>query len=433
MMERIAPDCRLVTPPRPMCSILRGNCHLVNTPSGHSTPAGGAVAGRASIDSAVLSILALVTVTVGMLALLGMGSGKTGPNVRVRTILIVVRARSGPPGGASAATSNSRDSGKRQQLNSSPEIETQVLKGTALAKRLRAEIDTAKERLIAYGGTNPTLATLLVGGDPAARAYRSSIDRTFHKVKLDLVHRELPRATTSAELVATVGDLNRDPAVTGILVLMPLPDHLDPHLILERLSPLKDVDGITPTNAGRLHLGLPSLRPSTPAGGLGLLDFHRINLEGARVTVIGRSNVVGRPLATLLTQRHATVTLCHRRTVDLAAETRRAEIVCVAAGSPGLVTREMVAPGAVVLDFGVNVDSDGRVVGDADFDGLLGRAGAITPVPGGTGPVTALMLARNTLAAGFAGLRGTLDHVLLDLPDEIEIPADATDGVVSIA
>lgn len=298
-------------------------------------------------------------------------------------------------------------------------IETRVLKGASLAGRLRGEIGAAKVHLGDLGGTPPVLASLLVGENAAALAYRSSIDRTFDKVEICHRHVELPATTSGKDLVTTVERLNSDPTITGILVLMPMPEHLDPHLILEHLSPLKDVDGITPTNAGRLHMGLPSLRPSTPAGGLELLDHFNVELEGARVTVIGRSNVVGRPMATLLTQRHATVTLCHRKTVDLAAEVLRADIVCIAAGSPGLVTADMVQPGATVLDFGVNVNDEGKIVGDADFDGLLGVAGAITPVPGGTGPVTALVLARNTLAAGFASLQGTLDEVLFDLPEHL--------------
>ncbi len=304
-------------------------------------------------------------------------------------------------------------------MNSSSPIETRVLKGAALAHRLRAEIEAAKVLLRDRGAPPAKLASLLVGDNAAALAYRSSIDRTFRKVGVEHLHVELPSTTTEIELTNTLTSLNLAPEITGILVLMPLPDHLDSHLILEHLSPLKDVDGITPTNAGRLHLGLPSLRPSTPAGGLELLDFHRIDLIGAKAVVIGRSNVVGRPLATLLTQRNATVTLCHRQTVDLAAEVRRADLVCIAAGSPGLVTADMVSPGAIVLDFGVNVVEGNRIVGDADFDSLLGVAAAITPVPGGTGPVTALVLARNTLAAGFASLRGNLDDVLLELPEAL--------------
>jgi methylenetetrahydrofolate dehydrogenase (NADP+)/methenyltetrahydrofolate cyclohydrolase len=158
-------------------------------------------------------------------------------------------------------------------------------------------------------------------------------------------------------------------------------------------------------------MGLPSLRPSTPQGGIELLDHYGIGLDGKNVTVVGRSNVVGRPLASLLMQRHATVTICHTHTRDLAAHTRRGEIICMAAGSPHLLRADMITPGAVVIDFGVNVLDDGQMVGDAAYEEILDVASAITPVPGGTGPVTALVLARNTVAAGFACLAGDLDHV----------------------
>ncbi len=309
-------------------------------------------------------------------------------------------------------------------MNQKAPIDTFVLKGSRLAKRLRAELQATRLHLRDSGGIEPRLATLLVGGEPAAIAYRSSIERTFSRVELDHSRVELPGSVTQEEFLATLTRLNEDAAITAILVLMPLPDHIDPHLVLENLSPLKDVDGITPTNAGRLHLGLPSLRPSTPEGGLALLDHYGVTLAGARITVVGRSNVVGRPLATLLTQRNATVTLCHRQTADLASETLRAEIVCVAAGHPGLIRRDMVTPGAVVLDFGVNVADDGSLVGDADFEALQGIAAAITPVPGGTGPVTALTLASNTLAAGFAALSGNLDQVEYTLPVDLRQEAD---------
>ncbi|HWV25123.1 MAG TPA: bifunctional 5,10-methylenetetrahydrofolate dehydrogenase/5,10-methenyltetrahydrofolate cyclohydrolase [Thermomicrobiales bacterium] len=304
-------------------------------------------------------------------------------------------------------------------MNNAPLIETRKLRGRELAKQLRAEIAAAKEHLLSLSGRAPVLATLLVGQNPAALAYRTSIDRTFAKVEIEHRHIECPESITNDELVTAVQELNDDPAITGVLVLMPLPDHLDPHVILEHLSPLKDVDGITPTNSGRLHLGLPSLRPSTPAGGLELLEFFGVDLDGASVTVIGRSNVVGRPLATLLTQHDATVTLCHTHTKNLAEETRRADIVCIAAGCAGLVTGDMLTSGATVLDFGVNVTEDGKIVGDADAASLEGIAGAYTPVPGGTGPVTALVLARNVLAAGYATLGGTLDAVLYELPEAL--------------
>jgi methylenetetrahydrofolate dehydrogenase (NADP+)/methenyltetrahydrofolate cyclohydrolase len=298
---------------------------------------------------------------------------------------------------------------------------TLLLKGAPLAKQLRATIEQSIVTLTTAGGRPPVLATLLVGQDPSAEAYRHSIARSTRKV--DIEHRpvSLSATATALDLVREIRSLNADPDVTGILVLMPLPGHLSTELVLENLSPLKDVDGITATNAGRLHLGLPSLHPSTPQGGIELLDYYGIDIAGKEVVVIGRSNVVGRPMASLLMQRHATVTICHRRTTDLAAHTRGADIVAIAAGHPSLVTADMVRPGAIVLDFGVNVVGD-RLVGDSDYDALIGVAGAVTPVPGGTGPVTAMVLARNTVAAGFASLSGNLDHVefVHDIP---EIPS----------
>jgi methylenetetrahydrofolate dehydrogenase (NADP+) / methenyltetrahydrofolate cyclohydrolase len=287
---------------------------------------------------------------------------------------------------------------------------TTILKGAPVADALRTDLERSIERLTLAGGRPPALATLLVGNNPSSEAYRASIVRTFKRVGITHTPIDLPHETTETELKDALERLNADETVTGVLTLMPLPDHLRAETILEHLSPLKDVDGITPTNAGRLHMGLPSLRPSTPQGGLELLDHYGIDITGLDITVVGRSNVVGRPLASLLMQRSATVTICHRQTRDLAEKTRRADLVCLAAGSPGLLTPDMIRPGAIVIDFGVNV-VDGKIVGDATFEPLQAVASAITPVPGGTGPVTALVLARNTVAAGFACLSGDLDHV----------------------
>lgn len=290
-----------------------------------------------------------------------------------------------------------------------------ILKGSALAERMRAEILEWSDRLASRGAPPLRLATVLVGDDGSSQAYRASIARTFARVGIEHRAVNLPGETSPQEFVDCLSALNGDPDVTGVMVLMPLPPPLTSDLVLEHLSPLKDVDGITPTNAGRLHMGLPSLRPSTPQGGIELLDHYGVELVGTRAVVIGRSNVVGRPLAALLTQRHATVTICHRKTRNLPGICREAQLVAVAAGHPGLVTAGMVQPGATVIDFGVNVVGD-RIVGDADFEELVDVAGAITPVPGGTGPVTALVLARNTVAAGFAALEGRLDHVTLIQP-----------------
>lgn len=294
--------------------------------------------------------------------------------------------------------------------NPSLEIETTLLRGGELATTLRAQIRLARIKLLKDGGRPPVLVTLAIEPSPAADAYRTSIARTMKRV--DITHRpiDLPPGSGDAQLTEALGQLGEDPEVTGVLVLMPLPARVDAGLVSEHLDPLKDVDGVTVVNAGRLHLGLPCLAPSTPNGGVALLDHYRIPIEGARVVVIGRSNVVGKPLAALLQRRNATVTVCHSATRDLPSFTRAADIVALASGNPGLLTPEMVRPGATVLDFGINVVDD-RITGDADFDALVGVAGAITPVPGGTGPITALMLARNTIAAGIAGLHNDLDSI----------------------
>ena len=290
-----------------------------------------------------------------------------------------------------------------------------ILRGSALAAQMRSKLLDWGADLQRRGARPLVLATVLVGADGSSQAYRLSIVRTFARVGIDHQAVDLPAGISADSFVDCIVRLNADPDVTGVMVLMPLPAPLTADLVLEHLSPLKDVDGITPTNAGRLHMGLPSLRPSTPQGGIELLDHYGIELAGTRAVVIGRSNVVGRPLAALLTQRHATVTICHRQTVDLGGICREAELVAVAAGHPGLLTADMVRPGATVVDFGVNVAGDG-IVGDADYGPLLEVAGSITPVPGGTGPVTALVLARNTVAAAYATLEGDLNHVMLVQP-----------------
>jgi methylenetetrahydrofolate dehydrogenase (NADP+)/methenyltetrahydrofolate cyclohydrolase len=261
----------------------------------------------------------------------------------------------------------------------------------------------------------PCLATLRAGHDLSAEAYRRSIERTMKRARIGHVSVDLPLETSPEEFANAVDALNTDPAITGVLVLMPLPEHLSVSTVFQHLSPFKDVDGITPVNAGRLHMGLPSLRPSTPEGGIELLDHYGVEIAGSRAVVIGRSNIVGGPMAALLTQRHATVTVCHRQTRDLAEIVRQADLLAVAAGHPGLVTADIVKPGATVIDFGVNV-VDGKVMGDVDFGPVSEVAGAITPVPGGTGPVTAIVLARNTIAAGFAAMYGTLQDVDLVFP-----------------
>jgi methylenetetrahydrofolate dehydrogenase (NADP+)/methenyltetrahydrofolate cyclohydrolase len=215
----------------------------------------------------------------------------------------------------------------------------------------------------------------------------------------------LPVAATTGRVVEAIERLNDRRDIHGILVLLPLPSHIHQLDVISAIAPGKDVDGISPTSVGRLHLGLPTLHPSTPLAGLEILDYYQIPVAGKRAVVVGRGNVVGKPMAALLTARDATVTLCHSRTFALEDETRIADLVVLAAGHPGLLNGSMIAPGATVIDFGVNVEG-GRVYGDADEASVVSVAGALTPVPGGTTPVTTMALARNTVTAAFAQAAG---------------------------
>lgn len=288
--------------------------------------------------------------------------------------------------------------------------EFRLLRGSPIATRLRANVSAAAALFAEQVGTPPVIATVVTDQHPSALAYRDAIDRGVRRVGIEHRPVELSPLTTPAAFVEALTQLNEDRTVHGILVLMPLPDQLSVHLVFEHLAPLKDIDGITPTNAGRLHLGLPSLRPSTPQGGIEILDYYGVPIAGQDAVVIGRSNVVGKPFATMLTDRHATVTVCHRQTEDLPEIVRRSDLVAVAAGHAGLIDHTMLKPGAVVLDFGVNVVDD-QIVGDLDPAGLEELGVSYTPVPGGTGPVTTLVLAHNAVAAAFASLVGTLDVV----------------------
>jgi len=290
-----------------------------------------------------------------------------------------------------------------------------ILDGRALARELAGELRAEREGLQAALGFNPILAVVLVGDDPASRAYIGGIERACERVGLDCGLVELPAATTEAGLRAELVALNRRHEVCGVIVQMPLPAHLSPRLVAQTLAPEKDVDGITPTSAGRLALGLPALVPSTPAGGMELLRRNGVALAGRRAVVVGRSNVVGKPMALLLLLEHATVTVCHSRTPDLAAVVREGDVVAVGAGRPGLVTGDMLKPGAAVIDFGINFPGDGgKMVGDVDFASTVQVAGAVSPVPGGTGPVTNMMLMRNTLIAA----RALVEHAAAETAPE---------------
>jgi methylenetetrahydrofolate dehydrogenase (NADP+)/methenyltetrahydrofolate cyclohydrolase len=259
----------------------------------------------------------------------------------------------------------------------------------------------AAQELLEETGVSPVLATVLVGNAPPSAAYRDAIARAMGGCGITHEDILLPVAATTQRVIETIARLNERQDLHGILVLLPLPPHIHGLEVVSSIDPTKDVDGVSPASVGRLHLGLPTLHPSTPQAGLEILDYYRIPISGKRAVVIGRGNVVGKPMAALLTSRDATVTLCHTRTMPLADETSSADIVVLAAGNPGLLQGSMIKSGATVIDFGVNV-AGGRVFGDADEESIVSVAGAYTPVPGGTTPVTTMALARNTVTASYA-------------------------------
>lgn len=280
----------------------------------------------------------------------------------------------------------------------------QILDGTALSQQLRAEVGTRAAALTARG-RQPGLAVILVGEDPASAVYvrnkvKACADHGLHSVL------EKYEATLSEEaLLARIAALNADPAIHGILVQMPLPKHIDPHKVIEAIATEKDVDGFSVHSAGTLMTGLPGLRPATPYGCMKLIERSGIALKGKHAVVIGRSNTVGKPMALLLLQAHATVTVCHSGTPDIALHTRQADIVVVATGRRRTLTADMVKPGSVIIDVGINRDEQGKLCGDVDFGPVreaLGSAGFISPVPGGVGPMTITMLLANTLQAAEA-------------------------------
>jgi methylenetetrahydrofolate dehydrogenase (NADP+)/methenyltetrahydrofolate cyclohydrolase len=250
------------------------------------------------------------------------------------------------------------------------------------------------------------LATVLVGDDPASATYVRNKRKACAECGIESIAHELPATTRQAELLDLVHSLNARADADGILVQLPLPGGLNVGAVTEAIDPAKDVDGLHPTNQGRLVAGLPGLRPCTPLGVLRLLDSAGVELKGARAVVVGRSNLVGKPVAFLLLERHATVTLCHSRTRALAEEVHRADVLIAAMGQPRFIQGEWVRRGATVIDVGTNRTPEGKLVGDVDFDGAAARAAAITPVPGGVGPMTIAMLLKNTLAAARARVDG---------------------------
>lgn len=282
--------------------------------------------------------------------------------------------------------------------------QVRILRGAPVAKRIRSEVQAATAELEAVAGVRTTLATVLVGQAPPSAAYREAIARAMGGCGIDHIDVTLPVAATTAMVVEMIERLNQRADIHGILLLMPLPAHIHSLEVISAIDHDKDVDGISPTSVGRLHLGLPALHPSTPLAGLEILDYYQIPVAGKRAVVVGRGNVVGKPMAALLTARDATVTICHTRTAILGDVTREADLVVMAAGHQGLLDGTMIRRNATVIDFGVNV-SGGRVFGDADADSIAAVAGAYTPVPGGTTPVTTMALARNTVTAAYARAR----------------------------
>ena len=273
-----------------------------------------------------------------------------------------------------------------------------TIDGKRVAAAVRSEVRERVARLASHGVV-PGLATVLVGDDPASRLYVGNKERACEEVGMHSFAHRLAASTEQAELLALVRELGRRRDVHGILVQLPLPPPLDARAVIETLPPEKDVDGLHPVNRGRLLAGEPGLRPCTPLGVLRLIDETGVALKGAHAVVVGRSLLVGKPVALLLLERHATVTVCHSRTVDLGAEVGRADVLVAATGQAGLVRGVWIRPGAVVIDVGMNRGPDGKLCGDVEFAAACERAAHITPVPGGVGPMTVAMLLANTVTA----------------------------------
>lgn len=275
---------------------------------------------------------------------------------------------------------------------------THILDGKALAAEIRAELKTRVDRLAARGH-RPGLAVILVGDDSASQVYVRNKIKACADTGITSLEFRMPADTSEEALLAKIAELNADPAVDGILVQMPVPRHIDARKVIDAIAPEKDVDGFHVCNAGALMIGKPGFLPCTPYGVMKLLEKAGCSIEGKHAVIVGRSNIVGKPQALLLLSKNATVTVAHSRTADLGAVTRTADILIAAVGRAKLITADMVKPGAVVIDVGMNRDENGRLCGDVDFAAVAPVAGAITPVPGGVGPMTIAMLLTNTVEA----------------------------------
>lgn len=283
-------------------------------------------------------------------------------------------------------------------------MSARIIDGKAIAQALKSEVRAATDALVGRGRRRPGLAVVMVGDDPASAIYVRNKRKACEETGIVSVAHDMPRSTTEVELLALIDALNADPAIDGILVQLPLPEHIRPSAVLDRIDPTKDVDGFHPYNVGRLALRIPLIRPCTPYGIVKMLDALGISPRGRHAVMVGASNIVGRPMALELLLMGATVTVCHRFTKDLESHVRAAEILVVAAGKPGLIPGDWVREGAIVIDVGMNRLADGRLVGDVDFERAKERAGWITPVPGGVGPMTIAALMKNTLESALSRL-----------------------------
>jgi len=275
-------------------------------------------------------------------------------------------------------------------------LDTQILDGKSLANKVLQEVKGKVDAFLKLGRRAPGLCTVLVGDHAASAIYVRNKRKRALEVGIATFHHELPESVSESELLALIAQLNADDKVDGILVQLPLPRHISEHHIISAIDPKKDVDGFHPENLGRLFAGRPTLSACTPLGCMRLLQEAKVDLHGANAVVIGRSNIVGKPMAALLLNSDATVTVCHRYSKELKEFTRNADVIVVAAGRPNLITADHIKEGAVLIDVGINRLDDGTIVGDVSKD-VLGKASAVTPVPGGVGPMTIAMLLQNTL------------------------------------
>ncbi len=277
-----------------------------------------------------------------------------------------------------------------------------IIDGNAISSALKERVRSAVAERVARGERAPGLAVVLVGSDPASQVYVGKKRQACEQLGIRSHAFDLPAETTQAELLALIDRLNADPQVDGILVQLPLPAQIDAQAVIARIAPEKDVDGFHPVNIGKLTLRLPGLRPCTPHGVMTMLEHVGIELAGKDAVIVGQSNIVGRPMALELLNAGCTVTICHSRTRDLPAKIANADIVVAAVGRPRFIKGEWIKPGAVVIDVGINRGDDGKLVGDVDYATAAARAGYITPVPGGVGPMTVATLLHNTLLAAAA-------------------------------